>query len=260
MAHSLHLVADDGRTLPERIADHFIARIFTGALVPGERLPPDRELALQLGVDRTSLRMAMQRLSHLGLVKAVRGSGVSVLDYRRHAGVDLLAALFELPQLVLGGSFMLEILDDWLEMVPLVFGRAMRRMTHDSARELDTILSKQLAVLKTGTDIDRLVTLELELQDGIARLVANTTMLLLNNSNRAARRWLTTNLFETADPRELIEVHRRLLHAAIQRGDAPIDDLSAEYREFLSKHTRPMRERLLALPISPTLVSEGKPA
>ena len=43
------------KPLPRRISDLLIARIFMGELKPGDRLPPDRVLAEQLGVDRTSL-------------------------------------------------------------------------------------------------------------------------------------------------------------------------------------------------------------
>jgi GntR family transcriptional repressor for pyruvate dehydrogenase complex len=245
-------IANDARTLPERIADHFIAKIFTGELTPGERLPPDRELAQQLGVDRTSLRMAMQRLAHLGLVRAVQGSGVRVLDYRRHAGVDLLSAVFQLPHLAIGGSLMLELLDDWIEMIPVLFGRAMARMTHDSARELDGLLLRQLAILSTDKDIDRLAALEIELQDGFARIVGNTTLMLMGNSNRAARLRLTKEHFQLSDVRVQVETHRDLLRHALKASGVPDSALALEYRAFLQKHTLPLRQRLQALPISPT--------
>jgi DNA-binding FadR family transcriptional regulator len=254
MVDSLSLIAGEARTLPNRIADHFIASIFTGVLLPGERLPPDRELALQLGVDRTSLRMAMQRLAHLGLVKAVQGSGVRVLDYRRHAGVDLLAAVFALPDLAIGGSLMLELLDDWIAMIPIVFGHAIARMNHAAARELDAILLRQLAIVKTGADLDRLAALEVELQDGFARVVGRITLILLGNSNRAARLHLAKGYFETTDVREHIAVHRELLRKALQLAGSTDTELPLEYRAFLQERTEPLRQRLRALPISPALL------
>ena len=149
--------ASDGRTLPDRIADHFIARIFTGELAPGSRLPADRELAPQLGVDRTSLRMAMQQLGRMGLIKALRGSGVTVLDYREHAGLDFLAAVFKNRDLSLGGSFLLEALDDWIEQIPKVAGRALARATRNdlahAGRDLvaaDRALGRQRRLARAG--------------------------------------------------------------------------------------------------------------
>ncbi|MDD9938242.1 MAG: GntR family transcriptional regulator, partial [Myxococcales bacterium] len=54
-------------TLPDRIADELIARVFTGELQPGDTLPAERALAASLGVDRTSLRIAMRQLTRMRL-------------------------------------------------------------------------------------------------------------------------------------------------------------------------------------------------
>jgi DNA-binding FadR family transcriptional regulator len=94
--------------LPDRIADEPLARIFTGELRPGDLLPAERTLATQLGVDRTSLRMALRQLTRMKLVRAVRSSGITVLDYRTHAGIDFMSAVPEVPGLQLGSAMLLE--------------------------------------------------------------------------------------------------------------------------------------------------------
>ena len=38
-------------------------QIRTGALLPGDRLPPERQLARELAVSRTSVRQALQALA-----------------------------------------------------------------------------------------------------------------------------------------------------------------------------------------------------
>jgi len=58
------------------------AEIVAGCYAPGSRLPPERELAAQLGASRATLREALQRLAEWRLVKARRGSGVVVQDRR----------------------------------------------------------------------------------------------------------------------------------------------------------------------------------
>src|SRR6266487_2642451 len=47
-------------------------------LKPGDRLPPERELAKQLGVSRPSLRTGLRALSSMGVLKSRQGSGTFV--------------------------------------------------------------------------------------------------------------------------------------------------------------------------------------
>lgn len=70
--------------------------ILRGELGPGERLPPERELAVQLGVSRLTLRVALATLDAAGLISVRHGSGYLVRDFVRDGGPDLLAGLTEL--------------------------------------------------------------------------------------------------------------------------------------------------------------------
>jgi GntR family transcriptional repressor for pyruvate dehydrogenase complex len=68
--------------------------ILRGILKPGERLPPERELAERLGVSRPSLREAFADLQARGLLAARPGSGVFVAETLGGAFPPALAALF----------------------------------------------------------------------------------------------------------------------------------------------------------------------
>jgi DNA-binding FadR family transcriptional regulator len=67
-----------------------------GELSPGEKLLPERELARQLGVNRVTVRSALERLAVANLLEARQGSGHRVRDYRRHGGLSLIHALLRL--------------------------------------------------------------------------------------------------------------------------------------------------------------------
>ncbi len=58
--------------------DQIRSVIEASRLAPGTRLPPERELALQLGVSRPSLREALIALEIEGIVETRMGSGVYV--------------------------------------------------------------------------------------------------------------------------------------------------------------------------------------
>ena len=68
----------DSRRLYQQVADRIRAVIHEGRFEVGARLPPERELALQLGVSRPSLREALIALEIDGRVEIRMGSGVYV--------------------------------------------------------------------------------------------------------------------------------------------------------------------------------------
>ena len=78
-----------GASVFEQICD----RIVDGALRPGERLPAERVLADKLGVNRQAVREGLNRLEQVGLVQTRMGGGTKVLDFRRTAGLELLAKM-----------------------------------------------------------------------------------------------------------------------------------------------------------------------
>ena len=57
----------------EHVADRLVTAIALGEFIPGQRLPSERELAATLGVSRTTVREAIQRLAALGYVDVRRG-------------------------------------------------------------------------------------------------------------------------------------------------------------------------------------------
>ena len=66
--------------LSDTVAHQLEQRILEGALKTGDRLPAERELALELGVSRPSLREAIQKLASKGLVYSRQGGGTYVAD------------------------------------------------------------------------------------------------------------------------------------------------------------------------------------
>lgn len=64
--------------LPGRVVAHLRDLMERGELRPGDRLPPERVLAVQLGVSRGVLREALHTLAALDLVQMRHGSGAYV--------------------------------------------------------------------------------------------------------------------------------------------------------------------------------------
>jgi GntR family transcriptional repressor for pyruvate dehydrogenase complex len=81
--------AVDDRRLYRQIADQLTMLITSGEFRRGERLPSERDLAVQLGVSRPSVREALIALEIQGLVEVRVGAGIFVAQAERPAAVPV---------------------------------------------------------------------------------------------------------------------------------------------------------------------------
>lgn len=87
-----------------QVVEHVRREIEAGRLGPGSRLPPERELALEMGVSRPSLRSGLRALQAMGIVTSRRGAGTFIVEGPPQLGtspLQFLAALhgFTLDQM-----------------------------------------------------------------------------------------------------------------------------------------------------------------
>ncbi len=226
---------------PGRLADDLLLRILRGDHPPGTRLPPERQLAGELGVDRTTLRMALGQLARMNLVTARHGSGIEVNDFRERGGLDVLAALFSLDDLPLEGSFMVEAVDFWLEMFSLTTAKAMTRMSLEDLRRIEKLLDRASAV---AGEPEPLAAALVDLTDELARLSGSVLFRMLNTSTRSLLRRVTLLLLERVDLAPfLAEMKQSVRSAALARPAE--EEVRSGLLALLRALTGPLRERLL---------------
>lgn len=79
--------------LSDIILDHLEQMILEGSMKPGQRLLPERELAVQFEVSRPSVREALQKLEAKGLISRRQGGGNFVSE---NLGASYTEPLFDL--------------------------------------------------------------------------------------------------------------------------------------------------------------------
>jgi len=67
-----------GRTLWSQIADVIAEDVDLGGVAPGERLPTEQQLAARFGVNRHTVRRALDSLEQRGLIRSEQGRGTFV--------------------------------------------------------------------------------------------------------------------------------------------------------------------------------------
>jgi GntR family transcriptional repressor for pyruvate dehydrogenase complex len=89
------LEAVKNRSLADQVFAQLATEIVGSRYQPGAALPSERELAEVFGVNRHVVREALKRLAQASLVKIAQGGHTRVLDYRRHAGLEMLTLFAE---------------------------------------------------------------------------------------------------------------------------------------------------------------------
>src|ERR1051325_10357683 len=137
------------RIAPERegrIGEEILAQVRSlvarGDLRPGDRLPPERDLAVQLGVSRPSVRAALKSLVSMGLLVARRGSGTYVTDGPPALMSEPLALLAALHGFTLG-----EVFEARRSREALRAGRAAERATGEHLVDMAEEIANMYASL-----------------------------------------------------------------------------------------------------------------
>lgn len=139
----------ESRRLYQQIADQIRELIDQGGFEPGTRLPPERDLAQQLGVSRPSLREAMIALDVEGRVEVRSGSGVYVSAVKPSPAPARTAAMGESPSQLMEARSVIEG-----EVVIL----ACARITDEQLTRLRQVLKSMEAQIErreARVDLDR---------------------------------------------------------------------------------------------------------
>ncbi len=125
----------------EHVADRLVTAIALGEFVPGQRLPSERELAATLGVSRTTVREAIQRLAALGYVEVRRGrtGGAYVLEGMGPEANDMIRRTL-LPE-----WSNLERVLDFRQLIEPLIRTAAERIAPDDAGGIRAALEGYLA-------------------------------------------------------------------------------------------------------------------
>jgi len=125
----------------EHVADRLVTAIALGEFVPGQRLPSERELGATLGVSRTTVREAIQRLAALGYVEVRRGrtGGAFVLEGMGPEANEMIRRTL-LPE-----WSNLEGLFDFRQLIePLIARTAAERIADENEQEIRDALARYL--------------------------------------------------------------------------------------------------------------------
>jgi GntR family transcriptional regulator, transcriptional repressor for pyruvate dehydrogenase complex len=214
------------------IVDQIRELIAAGRIKPGDRLPPERELAELFKASRNSVRDAIRVLEQMGLIESRQGDGT----YVRSVGADELAEPLAL-MLLQSRTQMRELWEVRRVLEPAMAEYAASRITDEELDELETILDSQRRRVEAGfTALEE----DTAFHYGIAEAARNTVMLrTLDTLVDLLRQSRERSLQQRDRPAYSLAGHVRIL-AALRRRDPE------GARDEMLRHLRDIEERVFS--------------
>lgn len=195
------------------VVERMCELIRTGALLPGDRLPPERQLARELGVSRTSVRQGLQALAERGVVESRQGDGTYVADELTASFPgDAILDVLNRERGVLG-----DILEFRRLLEPQIAALAARRIDPEGVAQLKVVVCDQQRALLAGREDSGL---DAEFHRLLAEYAGNRVLVRVMAALRATVDETRAAGLRTSGRRSAsVEGHLRLIDA-LEAGDA----------------------------------------
>jgi len=181
-------------------------------LNPGDRLPPERELAERLAVSRSSIREAIRTLELIGLIKTRQGAGIVISEYPPQSMTEPLTALLRHQR-----AYLSELLDFRRMLEPGLARQAAASASEEQIQKLEEIVHRQNEKVLRG---DLAIEEDSEFHYKLALASNNVVVLkVLDVLTELLRETHEGSLSVNGRPLKSLAGHRRIL-SAIKRRDA----------------------------------------
>lgn len=233
----------------ERVVNILIKQIFRRQFKPGDKLPSERQLAKDMGVDRVSLRIGLKHLEMMNVLSIRQGDGIYVRDFLKGASLDFLRILFlQLEQteeeLLIDPYIIDELWEFWIAFYPEILKMAAKRYTPRDFKTAMEILDEQLNNLHNKT---RLIELELRSQELVADMAHNIIVILLSNTCLPLRKKMTEIVLcsmKDEDIKGHIEMFKQMMRTFMTSTTEDRNTIIEQYRKVLKAYHLTLRKTL----------------
>jgi GntR family transcriptional repressor for pyruvate dehydrogenase complex len=186
--------------------------IRSGALPPGSRLPPEQELAVQLGLSRNSMREAVKALELIRVLDVRRGDGTYVTSLEPRLLLEGLGLAIDLLQ----DDSITEVGEVRQLLEPAATALAAQRITDEGIERLSGHLD---AMERTGDDVERQVMSDAAFHATVFEATGNQTLasILDGLASRTLRARIWRGLIEADATSETLREHRAIRDALATR-------------------------------------------
>jgi GntR family transcriptional regulator, transcriptional repressor for pyruvate dehydrogenase complex len=182
--------------------------IQSGELPPGARLPPENQLAAQIGISRSGVREAVKVLESARVLDVRRGDGTYVTSLEPKLLLEGVGFAVELLQ----GETLLEVMEVRRLLEPAATALAALRITDE---QLETLAEALQQMRDAASDPEKLMQADVAFHHVVVASTGNETLtsLLDGLSGRTARARIWRGVVLGDVTEATIDEHRAIHHA-----------------------------------------------
>jgi GntR family transcriptional repressor for pyruvate dehydrogenase complex len=235
------------KSAAEQLVDRLITSIALGALLPGQKLPPEREFAARLNVSRTTLRDALHQLESMGYVGITRGRSGGV---RVHSTWGPESSSHIRSMLLPRWQHLTWLFDLTRTLLPTIAGLAAERRGDEHVRKIWAAVE----AYEKAEEREPMRAADHALHSAVAEATGNPYYVSIDSQLRIQLTFGTDSLPYDAEIRQRALDDHRAIADAIETGDSD-RATSLTYRHFLDLAEKPMlrlRQRVEAAAVGET--------
>ncbi|MFI8185767.1 FadR/GntR family transcriptional regulator [Actinacidiphila glaucinigra] len=225
-------------SLTDKAIDRIRDLIHSGELRPGAKLPPEQQLAAELGLSRNLMREAVKALVVARVLEIRRGDGTYVTSLEPELLLSSIGSAVEL----LRGDTLLELTEVRRLFEPIATGLAATRISVAGLREVERHLE---AMRAARDDVELLNEHDAAFHRAVVAATGNATLatLLEGISGRTLRARVWRGLVDDDAAGRTVAEHEAI-HRALAAGDAPLAQAAAllhvsNTEQWLREHLEP---------------------
>lgn len=223
----------------EEVVGQVRAKLASGELAPGQRLPPEREFARQLNVSRSALREGLRTLEIAGIVELRKGRSGGAFITRGNPQVvsDSMADLLRLGTVSWTDLTEARI---WIEEV--IVRVACERATPEDHAALEANIVEAMQYFESGQLMQKTEVL-IEFHNILARATGNPVLVMMTRTMTDLLRYFARRL-GSETTRAVFRSRRRFMTAFVARdADAAVKEMEGNLIKVHRLYLRLARSR-----------------
>lgn len=205
-------------SLKNQFVQRFESDILSGKLTVGDKILPERELSINMGMSRTIVHSGMVELTVKGLIRVNPRKGYVVNDYRREGTAAVLDSLMKYKEEVMDEHLLRSILDTRFLIEVECVRLAVRNNQDNNFESISEIIEAEKSV--TCNNVEQIVKLDFDFHHRIALASNNIFYPLIIKSFEVTYKNYTQKFFsdESVVP-YVFDMHVQILQAFLNKDE-----------------------------------------